>query len=222
MGTYGRFGVRIVTVFNSRSLTGAAQEFKPEHVQALKRQVDKWAPGNEFECLTDVPSHQLSGITCRRLRHGWPGWWAKMEMFDPEIPGDFLFMDLDTVITGSLDNILAVRRLTFLRDFYRDGKKLKEGLGGGLIYLTEECRAQVWNFWMQHPQLHQRMYPRGDQFLFERFFLNTADRWQDVVPGHVVSYKVHCQNGVPPDARIVCHHGLPRPWQVPRFLQLYR
>lgn len=211
--------MRIVTVFNSRSLTGAAQEYKPQHVQILKQQIDEWAPGNEFECISDV---SIPGIFCHKYSSGWPGWWAKMEMFSPAIPGDFLFVDLDTVITGWLNDILAVRKLTLLRDFYRDGKKLKEGLGGGLMYLPDESRAQVWNYWKTQPQLHMRMYPRGDQFLFERFFLNTADRWQDVVPDQVVSYKVHCQNGVPPDARVICFHGKPRPWEVGQFLHLYR
>jgi hypothetical protein len=131
-------------------------------------------------------------------------------------------MDLDTVITGPLGDILSVDKPTLLRDFYRDGKKLKEGLGSGLMYLPEEARANVWRFWNEQPQLHMRMYPRGDQFLLEKFFLNTADRWQDVVPGQVVSWKVNCQGGVPPEARVVCFHGQPRPWAVGQFLHLYR
>lgn len=211
--------MRIVTVFNSRSLTGAAQEYTPTHVQALKRQIDKWAPGNEFECISDTA---IPGIFCHLNKSGWPGWWLKMALLDPAVPGDFLFMDLDTVITGPLDDILRVRNLTLLRDFYRDGKKLKEGLGGGLMYLPEEARKPVWDFWNHQPQLQMRMYCRGDQFLFERFWLGSAQRWQDVVPGQVVSYKVHCKHGVPPDARVVCFHGQPRPWAVGQFLSLYR
>lgn len=211
--------MRVVTVFNSRSLTGAVQEYKPAHVKALQEQISKWAPDAAFECLTDT---DVTGVVCRPLRHNYPGWWAKMELFDPTVPGDFLLLDLDTVINGPLDDICAVRKLTLLRDFYRDGKKLKEGLGGGLMYLPDDARAQVWNFWKTNPALHQRMYPRGDQFLFERFWLNTADRWQDVVPGQVVSYKVHCQRGVPPEARVICFHGKPRPFEVGQFLHLYR
>ena len=214
--------MRIVTVFNSRSPNGYRQEYEPAHVQALARQLEEHAPFVEFECMTDVSPKLLPGIKCRKLQHGWPGWWAKMELLDPEVPGDFLFMDLDTVITGPLDDILAVDKLTLLRDFYRDGKKLKEGLGGGLMYLPPEKDPRVWSFWMQQPQLQMRVYSRGDQFLFERFWLGSAKRWQDVVPGQVVSYKVHCQNGVPPEARIVAFHGQPRPWAVGQFLHLYR
>ena len=214
--------MRIVTVYNSRSLNGARQEYEPKHVLALRDQCAKWAPEATFECLTDVSHRLLPGVIRHGLKHDYPGWWGKMELMRPDFPGDFLFMDLDTVIVGPLDDILAVKKLTLLRDFYRDGKKLKEGLGGGLMYLPDKDRAPVWDFWRQQPQLQMRMYARGDQFLFERLWLNTAQRWQDVVPQQVVSWKVHCQNGVPPEARIVCFHGVPKPWEVGKFLELYR
>lgn len=211
--------MRIVTVFNSRSLAGAVQEFKPSHVVALKEQVAKWAPGVEFECISDV---SIPGIQCRAPSGPWPGWWAKMSLFDPQVPGDFLFLDLDTVIVGPLDDFLKAKKLTFLRDFYRDGKKLKEGLGGGLIYVPEFGREDVFRFWQTNPAFNMRLYCRGDQHLFERFYLNTAARWQDVVPGQVVSWKVHCAKGIPPEARVICFHGKPRPWEVGQFLSLYR
>ena len=189
------------------------------HVQALQRQLDKWAPLESFECLSDV---KIEGVKCVPLRYNWPGWWSKMELLRPDLPGDFLFLDLDTVILGPLDDILEVRKLTLLRDFYRDGKKLKEGLGGGLMYLPSEARREVWDFWMQQPQLQMRVYARGDQFLFEKFWLGDAQRWQDVVPGQVVSWKVHCAKGVPPEARVVCFHGRPKPFEIGQFLSLYR
>lgn len=190
------------------------------HVHALRDQVAKWAPQAEFLCLSDV---SISGIPTMPLLHRFPGWWAKMELFSPEVPADFLFMDLDTVIIGPLDDILAVRKTAMLRDFYRNGVKYKEGLGGGLFYLPDdEQRRAVWRYWIANPQLNMRLYPGGDQRLFERFYLNGAARWQDLVPNQVVSWKVHCQNGVPPEARIICMHGKPRPWEVGQFLHLYR
>lgn len=212
--------MRIVTVFTPRAHHMGTCEYTPKHVQALQQQVEKWAPFVEFECLTNA---KIEGVKTTPLRHNWPGWWAKMNLFDPQTPADFLFVDLDTVITGPLDDILAVRELTMLRDFYRDGKKLKEGLGSGLMYLPPGSRRDVWNMWQQHPELMMRTYPRGDQFLLEKFFLNTAKRWQDVAPDQVVSWKVNCKNDVvPDDARVVCFHGKPRPWEVGKFAHLYR
>lgn len=214
---------RIVTVLQTKALNAlhpGSSEFNASHVVALQKQVAKWAPGVQFECLSDIA---IPGVDCRPLKRGWRGWWSKIELFDPEFPGDFLFMDLDTVISGSLSDVLAVDKLTLLRDFYRDGKKLKEGLGGGLLYLPAgNARRAVWDDFTANPSLSMRLYPRGDQFLFETHYLNTAQRWQDVVPGQVISWKVHCQNGIPSDARVICFHGKPRPWEVGQFLHLYR
>lgn len=216
--------MRVVTVLQTRALNAlhhGSSEFTPAYVQALQKQVEKWAPFASFECLSDV---KVPGVECRLLKRKWPGWWSKMELFDPELPGDFLFMDLDTVIVGPLDDIERTTKLALLRDFYRDGRRLKEGLGGGLIYFPADyaVRKPVWDFWTENPLLAMRLYPRGDQHLFERFYLNTAARWQDVVPRQVVSWKVNCQNGVPSDARVICFHGQPRPWGTPEFLHLYR
>lgn len=217
---------RILTALNTKTLRRGLHmhdpEYKPEHVIALQKQLAKWAPGVPFECISDVP---VPGVKCIPYTHDWPGWWVKMFLLSPDLPGDFLFMDLDTVITGPLDDILAVKRLTLLRDFFRDGVKLKEGLGGGLIYFPEngDDTQHVWEYWMENPAARMREFGRGDQFLFEKFWLNSADRWQDIVPKQVVSWKVHCKNDcVPPDARVVCFHGKPRPFDVGKFHHLYR
>jgi hypothetical protein len=33
-------------------------------------------------------------------------------------------------------------------------------------------------------------------------------------PAHVVSYKYHCRQGLPDDARVVCFHGKPDPHEI--------
>lgn len=211
--------MRIVTVLTQRRQYGLTQEFFPKHVQALKRQCEEHAPFAEFECLTD---QRIDGVKTRPLKHGWPGWWSKMELFDPSVPGDFLFLDLDTVLVGSLEDIEKVTELTLLRDFYRDGKKLKEGLGSGLMYVPEEARHEIWDFWMQQPALQMKVFNRGDQHLLEKFYLGTAKRWQDLVPGQICSWKVHCKYGlIPPGTRAICFHGIPRPWHLGQFQNLY-
>lgn len=206
--------MRIVTVLKSGG------DFKPVHVQALQRQVNKHAPFATFECLTDV---KVEGVECRPLKRNWPGWWSKLELFDPEMKGEFLFMDLDTAIVGPLDDFFNRPKLTLLRDWYRDGVKLKEGLGGALIYSSEADRAPIWNDFTIRPSLSMAMNRRGDQHYFEHFWLRRAARWQDELPGQLASWKVTCKNGVvPPTTRLVTFHGQPRPWGVGQFLHLYR
>lgn len=213
--------MRIYTVLK----TGG--DFKISHVHALKRQLDQFAPFDDFICLSDV---NVPGVNTIKLKSQWPGYWAKMELFDPEIKGDFLYMDLDTVILDDISHF-EVGKTTLLRDFYRDGvhrsRSLNivkpEGLGSGLMYLCEKDRGQVWRAFNRAPlnaiNLNINL---GDQGFLEKYFLNDADRWQDVLPGQVVSWKVHCLAGhIPPSAKIVCMHGTPRPWAVNNFRKLY-
>jgi len=199
-------------------------EFRPEHVYALMAGVEDYWPVDRFPLrrvvLTDMPIEHtmLGGLEVMPLEYPYPGWWSKMEMFRPamETLGDILFFDLDTVIVGDLVDIAAVGRLTLLADFFRETERTR--LGSGMMYLPAEEREQVWRAWVRgDPRAHMRKY-RGDQEFLAPTLLSAwqVSRWQDVLPGQVVSYKAHVKpaGGVPIGARVVCFHGRPRPWQL--------
>lgn len=205
--------------------------YLPEYVQAMQRQVRKWAPkGTRFVCLSDV---QVPDVECIPLTTDWPGWWSKMEMFHPGIRGDFLYMDLDTVIVGPIGDFFRPSELVLLRDFYRNGAKYKDGVGSGLMYLPEANRAKPWECFVANPAGVMKQHAvGGDQRFLERYYLKNALRWQDILPGQIVSYKVDCAEnrlgkgiifkGVPEGARVICCHGQPRPWQTKQFEGLYK
>lgn len=207
--TPGR-GVTVVTVLRS----GGA--YAPEHVQALYRSVAGWWPAGHPRrnlVLTDQPVG-ADGVEECALVHAWPGWWSKLELFRPDLLswGPMLFLDLDTRAVGLWDQIAAVRDLTTLSDFYRPAK-----VASGFMHLPAEVREEVWVRWMEGPEGHMRRF-RGDQDFLGMVWAHTSvQRWQDVVPGQVVSYKVHVQPAggrVAKNVRVVCFHGHPRPWQV--------
>lgn len=159
----------------------------------------------DLACLSDC---DIEGIKTIPLEYDWPGWWAKMELFRPDIEEDIFFLDLDTLV---LKMPAAPERTTVLRDF-RKGHLI----GSGLMFLKKEDRAQVWEGFTKDPAKAMNScksgYRWGDQgFLMD--YLRDAQRWQDIAK--VYSYKFHCQSGViPADADIVCFHGKPRPWDV--------
>lgn len=225
--------MKIVTAWSGEG------DFKSSHVQSLARQCEKFAPLDDFVCITPT---KIDGVECWKPTHKWPGWWHKFEIFAPRIRGTILYMDIDTVISGSLSDIVADEKLTLLRDFYRAGKqvpgglrrvKLKakaEGLQASLMMLPEADRAEIWEDWISDPGSRmQWLCSKGDQPLLEQHFLKRAQRWQDVVPGQIVSYKVDCcganefqKSIVPADARVIVFHGQPRPWDCPEFKDLYQ
>lgn len=206
--------------------TWSGECFTAKQVQVLARQCEQFAPLDDFVCITPV---NVPGVECWKGKASWPGWWWKYEVFAPHIHGTVLYMDIDTVLVGPIDAITAVNRLTLLRDAYRDGKRLKEGLQASLMLLPEADRAEVWEDWMRHPEIHmQRLGHKGDQPMLEQHFLKRAQRWQDIVPGQCVSYKVDCGGGnafrpavIPAEARLIYFHGRPRPWDCPEFKDLY-
>ena len=176
-------------------------EYTPAHVQWLARQV----PG--LVCLSDV---EIEGVPTVKLRRNFPKWWAKMNLFSDAVDGDVLFFDLDTVVLEDI-NSLNVGKTTALRDFYRPHL-----LGSGLMYIAHADKKPIWDAFCKTPEMHMAVHSRfpliGDQgFLNGRL---AAQRWQDVLPGSVVSYKVHCKQAVPQGAKVVCFHGKPRPWAV--------
>ena len=64
-----------------------------------------------------------------------------MELFDPEIEDDFLFMDLDTVVVGPINDFLKPRPVTAFG-----------GGGGCLMWLTEEGRREPWRLFNEDPE----------------------------------------------------------------------
>ena len=156
-------------------------------------------------CLSDVE------VPCERipLEHGWPGWWSKMELFRPDVAGDFLYMDLDTIVRGPLDDLLALDELALLRDFYR-----ADGLGSGLMFLPECERGLIWREWTRDPtRFMGECGFGGDQAFLERFWKHSAARIQDRLPGQVASYKASSP-AERQAARVVCFHGEPKPRDV--------
>lgn len=178
-------------------------EYKPEHVQRLAKQIPN------LVCFSDVP---VPGVRCVPLKHNWPGWWAKMELFGPGLDTDVLHFDLDTTVVGDITPLLKVGQTTLLSDFY-----YPDTLASGLMYIKQSDKARVYEAFMKNPKEVMEQYTKppmiGDQG-FLNSVLNTAQTWQKVLPGKVVSYKVHCRGGIPKGVSVVCFHGKPRPWDL--------
>lgn len=188
--------------------------FGPEAVAALRSGVQRWMrrTPHRFVCLTD-----MSGVGADEvlpLREGWPGWWSKIELFDGRLSGPVLYIDLDTIITGPLDDIALGHKFTVLRNFLR-----AECIGSGLMAWCEDLRA-IHRAFSLKPHAFMREYRTmrlwGDQAFILRHTPVQLDYWQRLHPGKVVSFKLHCmpEGRVPRGASVVCFHGPPRPWNM--------
>ena len=90
-------------------------DFDAEYVSKLQAGVARnLTLRHTFLCLSDCE------VPCARmpLETDWPGWWAKIELF--RLVGTVLYFDLDTVITGNLDEIASYpHTFTMLNDVGR-------------------------------------------------------------------------------------------------------
>lgn len=194
----------------------AGSAFDPAYVNVLFDSVRRnLAEGFEgrFVCFTDQPEALDKGIVLQPLPADLPGWWSKLALFKPGLfpDGDrVLFFDLDTVITGRLDELASYDGPSaILRDFYRPG-----GLQSAVMaWRANENRSAIWEWYESLGCPTDN--PGGDQALIEQF---CAERGispvilQDQFPGTFASFKQI--NGPPEKASVVVFHGRPRPHEV--------
>jgi hypothetical protein len=167
-------------------------------VARLQRNVAAHAPVHRFVCLSDVE------VPCERipLATGWPGWWAKIELWRPGLfEGRVLYIDLDCLITGDLDALVAGEGFRIIDDWWLPGFN-----SSVVAWDAGDCEI----FETFRPE-HIGM-KGGDQTWIGMVKPQAAT----FAPGLVVSYKAHCRKlgALPPDARVVAFHGKPKPAEV--------
>lgn len=193
-------------------------DYQPKHVHALRDGVARHLSRlHRFVCLTDV------AVDCEMvpLIHGWPGWWSKIELFRP-CSGPVLYLDLDTIVVGSLDDIAVGHRFTVLQNFWAEAYKEPQRIGSGVMAWDCDLSSIYETFRRDADRLlveYKTKAKWGDQAFIKDHTPVEMERWQQKYPGRVVSFKKHVlpNRGVPAGASVVCFHGQPRPWGLPPF-----
>jgi hypothetical protein len=190
-------------------------------VHTLKKQVDRYLKEKHiFQCITE---QEMFGVHTVKPINNLPGWWGKLNLFDLRMSHSRnLWLDLDTVITGSLDALVKP-----LKSQLRICKNwAKSGHGGcqSSVQYWEGNSAQIISETFDHNDAHWP--PRNDLFWDngqiawgdQEFTTMLRDTGQIDVEyfdfPHVQSYKYHCQKGIPDDCRVVVFHGKPKPADV--------
>lgn len=202
--------MKIVTVLRSGG------EYTAEHVHWFDKQLHS---RYEHVCLTDARVNKIRSVA---LRTDWPGWFAKLELFNPElIDDDIFYIDLDTVIVGGFDHMLNHNTLSALRDFYFPGCA-----ASGIMRIPHAAKAAIWQNLAPLSRDALLSYRGDGELLRGRIGFNFL---QDEYPGEIISYKADVaarkktainrlfsrgDGQVPAGAKIICFHGRPRPWDL--------
>lgn len=188
--------------------------YTAEWVAKLQRGVSRHLSlPHRFVCLSDVD------VPCERipLATRWPGWWAKLELFTPgHFSGRVLYMDLDTVVVGSLDAIAAYpHRFTMAHEYYRPDQVCSTAMA----WDGAEDFGILQAFSLDLIPRYTKRERIGDQAFIEDHLRARGvpiDTFRDLFGEHsIASYKVHdCKAGPPKDAAVVAFHGKPKPHQI--------
>jgi len=193
-------------------------KYGPEYVNRLYAAVKKFSTVPvRFWCFTENSAGIRPEVRIAPLKYSdqLDSWWNKISLFSNDLPipiGEQIFyIDLDTIITGSIDELLTdeVPDIIVLRDFYQGIAKSAGNIGSGLMSWRHGSYDFIWQKFIQDPQAAvAAAHPHGDQWWVEHC-VTAWYYWQDLFPNQVTSFKIHCREGLPHNARIVCYHGKP-------------
>ena len=164
------------------------------------------------------------GIETIALKHDWPGWWSKIELFAPgNFPQDdrVIFLDLDTIVLGDFEGLARDDvHFAMLTDFYHPRRKGSgvmswKGDYSKLYVDLVDNEDGILAFRKKNLELRKPARMPMEQIFIENELVRhyrPATAIQNLIS--VASYKVHCEQGPPTGTQIVCFHGEPRPWEV--------
>lgn len=164
-------------------------------------------------CLSDVE------VPCERipLVNRWPGWWSKLELFRPGLfGGRVLYLDLDTVVVGSLDAIAAYpHHFTMAHEYYRPDQFCSTAMawdGSFDFGLSDAFSIDL------IPRYRARQHIGDQAFIEDRLRAQGVkiETFRDLFGEQsIASYKFHeCAKGPPATASVVAFHGKPKPCDI--------
>jgi hypothetical protein len=183
-------------------------EYDAEWVRKLKAGVARnLTVPYEFKCLSDIDVPDRIA-----LRHRWPGWWSKIEVFR-EVKGPTLYLDLDTVVTGNIDWLTKTEHDFAAIQNFHDPKMI----GSAVMWFSKPLR-KVYDRFCEKPfkwiEYHERK--KDGPYLGDQAFIwDTLGRDVRTFPmDSIKSYKFHCRDGLPKGTSLVCFGGKPKAYEV--------
>jgi hypothetical protein len=175
--------------------------------------------------VVDIPPHMRNGG------------WRKVSLWAREVAdltGEWLYMDLDIIITGSLDEFFTYRGASdymVMRNYTTPGRRI----GNTSLFRFEiGSHPYVLERLLAEPQAMRNTYSNSQTFISNT--ISSMDFWPD---GWIKQFKVHCMHPWPlrlflqprqfKDAKVVVCTGHPTPeelalgrWDAPWYKKIYK
>lgn len=184
-------------------------KFSEEYVHNLKAAVERnTTVPHEFVCLSD---REIKGVKTKILKGGYTGWWNKLQLFDGEIKGRIVYLDLDTLITSSIDWLMkytgTFAGIEDLGVANAHQQHLKGRFQSGVMAWRSEAMDWV------HLEFSLTRAMVMDKFRGDGEYLNhlvkQRDLLQHLYPMKIKSYKYEVYPDKLENTSIICFHGRP-------------
>jgi hypothetical protein len=160
-------------------------------------------------CLYDKVSmkYDLGNVELHPLTNDYPGTWSRIQLYSPEMEQyrPFLYIDLDTAIIQSLENVFDLvedpTKFITLEDFWQRGQ-----LATGLAWIPAKSEkvSTIWNLFKGNMGSRMDRYIRSVTTA-DAYWQHLTDTIHDFKPkGGKLLTQLH------PRTCIVCFHGKPR------------
>lgn len=188
--------------------------YTPEWVAKLHAGVkEHMSRDYDFVCLSDEIVHGVNNVP---LRQGWKGWWSKIELFElNRFHGPVLYLDLDCLIVGPLDDLVCEEGFTMCEDFLKPKDKNSSVMSWCGDYSDLHETFKVRQHEVRRTFDSERPKGRiGDQAFTQLTLEALGHRIKTFPDGAVLSYRQRCRARRPENASVVAFHGLPKPPQA--------
>lgn len=187
------------------------------YVQRLQREVKKHLSlPHRFICISD---HSIDRVITMQPPTDLPGWWGKIGLFKPGVATTTnLWLDLDVVITGSLDDLVERYGNCTLAAANNWAKSGHGGVQSSVMVwkqskYTLPIYKEFQKEWARWPPVNDGGL-WGDQEWITQLRDSGKLDVTPIFPPWIRSYKYHCRQGLPNDCRVVVFHGKPDPHEV--------
>ena len=219
---YYKPNITIITVLFSGHQTNiphSTNVYNPEYVDKLYRGIARNFRGTfDFICLTDQNYKFKEPIIQNRLSMSVDqyGWMCMVDVYRPELCTTKRFtIGLDTIITGSLDDIFEHNtRIGLCGDPYTP-----QWICNAVTLASPEFCEEYWNLWAGNTQNIMDsclFFNVPSEMAVLRKYYNNVERLDRTFPGKILSYKAHVLPNpyVVENSSIVYCHGEPKPHQI--------
>ncbi|HIC84526.1 MAG TPA: hypothetical protein EYO93_03955 [Nitrososphaerales archaeon] len=201
--------------------------YDPIWVDKLYRGIARHYSGLfDFVCLTDANYKFEENIRQVRLSKSVDqyGWMSLMDLYRPDLcDGKRFTAGLDTIITGSLDDILAYdpprdagppHEIALCRD-----PNTPDLVCNAVTLATPKFCEQLWELWQtKEEEILEKciFFNVPSEMAVMRNYYNNSPKLDVVFPQRLLSYKMHLQKNfdLVKTASIVYFHGKPKPQQL--------